>query len=106
LRDTGPGETLDYAHLVEERGYETPEEAVLAERDIPAQYATVVGSRIRGDEAHVWLMTNDRLPFEEYECVCVRAAGLWYETHGWGGFSVGTPREIRKRAREIRSASA
>jgi hypothetical protein len=90
---------------VEEQGYQTPEEAVLAERDIPEQYVTIVASRIRGDEAHVWLLTNDRPPFEEYECVCVREEGLWRETHGWGGFSIGTPHDVRKRADEIRAAS-
>jgi hypothetical protein len=90
---------------MEEQGYRTPEEAVLAEGDIPAQYVTVVGSRIRGDEAHVWLLTNDWPPFEEYECICVREEGLWHETHGWGSFSIGTPRDVRKRADEIRAAS-
>jgi len=72
---------------VEEQGYATPEDAVLAEWEgIPRRFVTVVGSRIEGDEAHVWLLTNDREPFEEYESVCVREGGLWRESHGWGGF--------------------
>jgi hypothetical protein len=88
-----------------EEQYQTPEEAVLADGDIPEQYVTIVGSRIRGDEVRVWLLTNDRPPFEEYECVCVREEGFWRETHGWGGFSIGSPHEVRKRADEIRAAS-
>jgi len=88
---------------MEERGYQTPEEAVLAEIDIPERFVTVLGSRIRRDEAHVYLLTNDRPRFEEYECICVREDGLWQESHGWGGFSLGTPRVIKKAANEIRS---
>jgi hypothetical protein len=87
-----------------ERGYQTPEEAVLAVTGIPERFVTVVGSRIDEDEAHVWLLTNDRPPFEEYECICVRDGGLWHETHGWGGFAEGTPDEIKKAADQIRSS--
>ena len=88
---------------MDERGYQTPEEAVLAESDVPEQFVTVVGSRIDGNEAHVWLLTNDRPPFEEYECICVREDELWHETHGWGGFADDTPPEIKKAADQIRS---
>jgi hypothetical protein len=91
---------------MDEPGYATPEEAVLAEwRGVPSQFVTVVGSRINGDEARVWLLTNDREPFEEYECVCVCEGGLWRESHGSGGFSLTTPREIKQRATEIGSRS-
>ena len=89
---------------MEEHGYATPEEAVLADWDGPLKkFVTVVGSRIKGDEAYVWLLTNDREPFEEYECVCAREGGLWRESHGSGGFSLTTPREIKDRAAAIRS---
>lgn len=97
--------TFDYPRPMKDEGYATPEEAVLAAIDVPARYVTVVGSRIEGDEARVWLLTNDREPFEEYECVCVRDHGLWHETHGSGGFSLLTPGEIRQRAADIRSQS-
>lgn len=73
--------------------------------DVPARYYTIVGGRVHGDEATVWLLTNDREPFEEYECNCLRENGLWRETGGSGGFSTLTPLSIRKRARETRERS-
>jgi hypothetical protein len=96
---------LDYLRGVDEPGHQTPEEAALGDNDIPERYVTIVGRRVSGEQARVWLLTNDREPFEEYECVCVREGGLWRETIGWGGFSDGTHREIRNRAAEIRAAS-
>ena len=86
-----------------EPGHQTPEEAVLAATGIPERFVTVVGSRIDGDEARVWLLTNDRAPFEEYGCICVREGGLWRETHGQGGFPDDTPSEIKQAADQIRS---
>ena len=89
-----------------EQGYATPEEAVLADwEEIPKEFVTLVGSRIEGDEAHVWLLTNDREPFHEYECVCRREGGLWRLEFDWGGFALTTPRDIKERAAEIRSRS-
>jgi hypothetical protein len=90
---------------MERRGYQTPEEAVLAGGGWPEGFATVVGSRIQGDEACVWLLTNDRSPFEEYECVCVRKDALWHEASGYGGFAVDTPHEITEAADQIRARS-
>ena len=92
---------------MEEQGHPTPEDAVLAEWEGSLrQFVTVVGSRIKGDEATVWLLTNDREPFEEYECVCVREGGSWRESHGSGGFSpLTTPREVKDRAAETKSHS-
>jgi len=86
-----------------ESGYETPEEAVVAEFDAPRRYLTVLGVRIRGDQAHVWLLTNDRPSFEEYTCVCIREGILWREAFGSSGFSRPTPREVKKEAERIRS---
>jgi hypothetical protein len=84
-------------------GFATPEQAVLADDDIPDRYVTVLGSRAKGDEARVWLLMNDRPPFEEYECVCVREDDGWHEVSGSGSFSLATPREIRRAAENIRS---
>jgi hypothetical protein len=97
--------TLTTLGLVPVRGYPTPEEAVVADMDIPERFFTIIGSRVRGDSATVWVLTNDREPFEEYECDCQREAGLWREIGGSGGFSPMTPLTIRRRAREIRSRS-
>ena len=76
---------------------------MLADGGWPEGFVTVVGSRIQGDEARVWLLTNNRPPFEEYECICVREGGLWRESHGWGGFAVDTPPEITEDADQIRA---
>jgi hypothetical protein len=35
--------------------------------DIPPQFATIVGSRLDDEIATVWLLTNDRPPFEPEE---------------------------------------
>jgi len=67
---------------VDVRGYETPEEAVLAELDVPRRYFNVVGVRVCGDEAWVYLLTNDRPAYAEYTCVCFREQGLWTEAYG------------------------
>jgi hypothetical protein len=77
-------------------GYASPEEA--ARGDIPEQYVTVVGVRIEGDRAHVWMVTNDRPTFEGYEVDCVREGGKWFGEYGSGGFSLYTPRDVLERA--------
>jgi hypothetical protein len=82
-----------------EHGYDTPAEA--ARGDIPEQYATVVGVRVAGDHAHVWLLTNDRPPFEGYEVDCVRRDGKWYDVGGTGGFDGYTPPEVLERAARL-----
>jgi hypothetical protein len=83
----------------EDMGYETLEEAALG--DIPSQFATVVGRRVRGDVATVWLLTNDRPPFEAYEVNCERQGGRWHWESGFGGFGTGTPDAVRARARRL-----
>jgi hypothetical protein len=84
-------------------GYEPPEEAVVAEFDAPRRYINVLGVRIRGNQAHVWLLLNDHPRFEEYTCVCVREEGQWCEAVGSSGFSRPTPRHVKKEAERIRS---
>jgi hypothetical protein len=88
---------------MDDPGYDTPEEAVLAEFGAPRRFVNVVGVRIRGERARVWLLTNDRPPFEEYTCVCVREDGLWREEFGSNGFSWPTPREVKAQAQQIRA---
>jgi len=88
---------------MDEVGYATREQAVLAANDIPDRYVTVLGSRISGDRARVWLLTNDRPSFEEYECDCIREADGWHEVSGSGGCSLGTPREVKRAATQIRA---
>lgn len=77
-------------------GYATPEEA--ARGDIPRQFVTVVGTQIEGDAATVWLLTNDRPPFEDYEVHCVRERGRWHADSGFP-FNAGAPDEVLERAR-------
>ena len=79
----------------EDNGCETPEQA--ARGDIPPQFATVVGSRVGGDGATVWLLTNDQPPFEPYEVCYERRNGLWHFDAGTGGFGVGTPDDVLAR---------
>lgn len=80
-------------------GYNTLEEAALG--DIPPRFATVVGSRVRGDTATVWLLTNDQPPFEAYEVHCVLHAGRWEWESGSGGFGTGTPGDVLAEARRL-----
>jgi nitronate monooxygenase len=83
-------------------GYATPEAA--ARGDIPEQYCIVLGVRVDGDEATVWLLTNDRPRFEPYEVVCVRSGGGWEADVGTGGFSTRTPPEILEKAARLEAA--
>jgi hypothetical protein len=76
----------------ESDGYGTPEDA--ARGDMPARYVTIVGARVEGDTARVWMLTNDRSPFEPYEVDCVRQGGRWQWTDGYGGFSSDVPPEV------------
>jgi hypothetical protein len=79
--------------------YETPEEAACA--DIPPQFATVVGARISGETATVWLLTNDQPPFEPYEVHCERDAAGWGVDSGYGGFGRDVPAVVLERARAL-----
>jgi hypothetical protein len=72
-----------------------------ARGDIPVQFATVVGSHVEGDWAVVWLLTNDRSPFEAYEVSCQRRDGRWEYDSGSGGFGADTPDEVLDRARRL-----
>jgi hypothetical protein len=83
----------------EENGYETPEEA--ARGDIPPQFATAVGSLVTGGTATVWLLTNDRPPFEPYEVYCEQRDGRWFSDGGTGGFGIGTPDDVLVEARRL-----
>jgi hypothetical protein len=97
-----PGPAGAYARTVtapEGHGYDSPEAA--ARGDIPERFATVVGVRVDGDTAHVWMLTNDRPPFEPYEQVCVRCGGRWHPGVGSGGFSVGVPTEVLEAAARL-----
>jgi hypothetical protein len=81
----------------EETGCETLEEA--ARGDIPPEYATVIGSRVTGDSATVWLLTNDVPPFEPYRVYCERRHGRWYWESGSNGFGAAAPDIVLAEAR-------
>lgn len=85
-------------------GYATPEEA--ARGDIPERFVTILGTRIDGDRATVWLLTNDRPPFETYVENCGREGGRWHPTDGSGGLGAGaaTPWEIRQKVADLEAA--
>jgi hypothetical protein len=72
-----------------------------ARGDIPAALATMIGSHVEGDHAVVWLLTNDRPPYEAYESYCVRREGRWHFDGGSGGFGTDTPEHVLARAREL-----
>ena len=82
-----------------EEGYDSPEEA--ARGDIPAQFFTVLGVRIDGDEGCVWSLTNDRPTFEAYEDVVVRRGSKWFWEGGSGGLGLTAPREIVEKAARL-----
>jgi hypothetical protein len=91
---TGSFEDLDPAD-----GYDSPQDAV--REDIPEQYMTILGVQIEGDYARVWMLTNDRPPFEGYEDFLVRKDSKWFIPHGSGGFSDDTPAELLGKAAEL-----
>lgn len=66
------------ARLVAVNGSATPEEA--ARGDVPARYVRVVGVVVRGDQAIVAQLMNDRSPFEVETAQCSRERdGTWDE---------------------------
>ena len=83
-------------------GYATPEEA--ARGDIPVRFATVVGSLVLGDVATVWLLTNDKPPFEPYEVNCERQSGCWHFESGFGSFGRAT--QVRSCKKHVVSAGS
>jgi hypothetical protein len=70
-----------------EGGYSTPEEA--ARGDIPPQFAQI--SRLTysasGEDATVWLLTNDEPYLYPYTVCCFRddEQGRWHLGSGWSG---------------------
>jgi hypothetical protein len=100
VRDPQPAEFEELPmEESEDNGYETLEEA--ARGDIPPEFGTVVGSRVDGDVAMVWLLTNDRPPFEAHEVYCKRKNGRWHWDSGYGGFGGGTPDEVLAQAHRL-----
>ena len=83
----------------EDNGCETLEEA--ARGDIPPQFATVVGTRVTGDAATVWLLTNDLPPFEPYTVDCERRNGRWYFDAGYGGLGSDAPDDVLAKAHRL-----
>lgn len=80
-------------------GYNTPEEAAVG--DVPRRFALVVGTRLEGRGATVWLLTNEAPRFEPYQVECVRRDGRWRSESGSGGFMTGTPAEVKDQARRL-----
>jgi hypothetical protein len=83
---------------LDENGYETPEEASSA--DIPPRFLTIIGTRSDGDNATVWMLTNDQPSFEDYQVHCVRQHGRWHADSGFP-FNDDIPEEIVERARSL-----
>lgn len=77
----------------------TPEAA--ASGDIAGRFVTVLGVRIRGDEADVWMLTNDRPPFEREQALVARVKDGWEGVLSGGGFDPSTPAEIIGKAEEL-----
>jgi hypothetical protein len=82
-------------------GYGTPEEA--ARGDIPARHARILGVRAHGRDAIVWMLTNDRPPFEPYTMWVLRDdSERWYSgvgVCGLGSFNgIDTPGEVLEAA--------
>jgi len=94
-----PARRLWLVNEARDTGYETSEEA--ARGDMPPEFVTVIGSRVAGDSATVWLLTNDRPPFEPYAVHCERRNGRWYWESGSGGFGRGTPDGVLETARRF-----
>jgi len=61
---------------------------------------TVVGTEIDGDTATVWLLTNDRRPFEDCQVGGLRKDGRWHVDYGFP-LNSDTPDEILERARRL-----
>jgi hypothetical protein len=82
-------------------GYATAEEA--ARGDIPERYVSVLGVHVDGDVAIVWMLTNDRPPFEEYTMVVYSDGhGRWDSGSGVCGIGsfngVDAPAEVLEAA--------
>jgi len=82
-----------------EEGYATPEEAALAGWD--TRYVKLLGARVEGDRAKVWLLTNDRPMFEPYTVWCVHTPVGWLEEGGMGGIGSDAPDEVFRAAARL-----
>jgi hypothetical protein len=83
-----------------EDGHATPEAA--ARGDIPERFATIVGVLTTGDSARVWMLTNDRPPFEPYSMYCERVGQRWYATgSGGNSFDPDVPPEVLEEAARL-----
>jgi hypothetical protein len=82
LHWTAPGEV----------GYATPEEAALSGWD--ARYVQLLGARVEGGRATVWVLTNDRPSFEPYAHDCALTAVGWVDAGGTGGIGSDAPEEV------------
>jgi hypothetical protein len=71
-------------------GCETPEAA--ARGDIREQFVNVLGVRVGGDIATVWMLTNDGPPFEAYTMECHQEHGRWFGGNGSNG--LGPPHDV------------
>jgi hypothetical protein len=76
----------------------SPEEA--ARGDIPEQYVTVLGVRIDNDRATVWMLTNDRAPYQAYTVDCYLDGAGWEQGIGGSGLGESAPPEVLKAAAE------
>ena len=77
-----------------------------SQTSVPLKYITILGVRVRGEEATVWMLTNDRPPFEEYTCVCFREGGRWTEAYGSNGLAHPVPAEVQAEAARVRARFA
>lgn len=60
---------------MDDYAFDTPEEA--ARGDIPARFIRVVGVVVRGDEAIVAQLQNDKPPYHPETTLCTREDGKW-----------------------------
>jgi hypothetical protein len=79
--------------------FTTPEAAACG--DIPGRFVNVLGVRIRGDEADVWMLTNDGPPFEREQALVTRVEGGWEGVLSGAGFDSSTPAEIITKAEQL-----
>jgi hypothetical protein len=70
----------------------SPEEA--ARGDIPEQYVTVLGVRIDDDRATVWMLTNDRVPYQAHTVDCYLDCAGWERGIGGSGLGESAPPEV------------
>jgi hypothetical protein len=79
--------------------FPTPEAA--ASGNVPGRFVTVLGVRVRGDNADVWLLTNDRPPFEREQALLTRVEDGWEGVLSGGGFDSSTPAEVITKAEAL-----